>query len=229
MLITPLDYDGDNVYINPAHIFGHKRDGPCNLKSVIPVTNLCIKNKDVLAAGIVISTVTQESWLARGPEDVYIRNAAHTFACLDKIVKDDNGDIEHCGDCTKVASSCDICIFEDRYTRGLIDLSYFEDLLQLQNKETKDVLKKFNNGCVLFMTVCQLQAKHWNEFSLHYKKQSVAFPVYPSFNGVSPSYVDCINELLVLPENEQMLKYNRMLKVREYIENPTPIEGIPWW
>lgn len=231
MSITPLDYDNDNVYINPARIFGHKREGPCSLKSTVPVTDLCIKNKDTLAAGIVIGIVVQESWLDNGTEDVYIRNAAHTFACLDKIVKDDNGDIHHCGDCTKVSCSCNICIFESKYTEGLTDLSYFEDLLQLQNKETKDLLKGFDDICVLFMTVCQLQAKHWNKCSDYYTKcfaEKVPYSAY-KFDEVCPDYIDCLNELLALPLSEQMDKYNRMLRVMEYIEHPTPIEGIPWW
>ena len=228
MSVTHLPY-ANEAYINPIHVFGHKRDGPYKLKSTIPVTDMLIKNKDAFSAGVVIGTVTQESWLDNGRDDVYIRNAAHSFACIDKIVKDNNGDIEHCGDCTKVSCSCDICIFENKYLEGLLDLSYFEDLLQIQNEEIKNKLKQFTNQCVLFMTICQFQAKHWIECMEYYKKKYNEGGLMVPFNQVCPSYIDCLNEFLAMQEDEQMILYNRMLKVREYIENPIPIEGIPWW
>ena len=206
-------------FISPKHIFGHKRKSITELESSICVKDMCLKNKDVLAASIVINNVTQSDWVGVTSCDSYIAKAAHSFACLDDI----KSCPQHSGDCTLQAASCNICIFEGYYAQGLIDLSYFEQLIECQDKEIKDKLNKFNI-CILFMTICQLQEKFWNKRREEYSSNQQHSTVIDY-----PSYIKSLNEFLEMSEEEQMVKYNRMVKVYEFIQNPTKIEGIPWW
>lgn len=133
----------------------------------------------------------------------------------------------HFGDCVKQAISCNICIFEGYYCEGLLDLSYFQSLIDYQDKEVKDKLAKFNT-CILFMTICQLQENYWNEYTAHI---SAGFKnnIQTTFTKEFLNYIDCLNQFLGMTEEEQMVKYARMEKVYEYIQNPTKIDGIPWW
>lgn len=53
----------DMISINPKDIFGHKRKSIGELESSVCVKNMCLKNKDVFAASIIIKSVTQSSWM----------------------------------------------------------------------------------------------------------------------------------------------------------------------
>ena len=47
-----------NEYLaNPAHVFGHRRKSMYDLTSLIDVKEMCYKNKNAFAAGIIISGV----------------------------------------------------------------------------------------------------------------------------------------------------------------------------
>ena len=148
--------------------------------------------------------------------DKYIKEAAYRYALLESVDKDRG---IHGGDCTKVCGSCSLCVNEGLYVEGLCDLSFFEELLRIQPTEIKT---KYDDSCVLFMTICQFQEKYWNEFDQHYKKHGC-------YDKECPTYIECLREFFSLSDNEQDEKYNRMKKVKEYVDNPTPIEGIPWW
>ena len=204
---------------NPAHIFGHRRKSPYDLISLIDVKDMCYKNKNAFAAGIMIHGVYNTFFHKNdNKNDRYIREAAYRFASLETVNKDRG---IHGGDCTKACGSCSLCINEGLYVEGLCDLCYFEDLINIQSTEIKT---KYDDSTVLFMTICQLQEKYWNDFDQHYDEHGCF-----EKGKNPPDYVECLRKFFSLPENEQQEKYNRMVKVKEYIDNPTPIEGIPWW
>jgi hypothetical protein len=210
MSLIDLSYSNEAL-IDPTYLFGHVRKNSSDLTSMVSVKDICMKNKDAFVAGII----SHIAWgqLGNGKEDLYIRGTAWILVVLDDVEKDDGA---HCGDCTKVAVSCNICICESIFAEGISNLSYFKDLLEVQNEKIKSQLSKFDN-CILFMTICQFEEKYWNDFTNSYKELKI------------PTYFESLKVFMEMSEDEQNERYDRMKKVREYIENPIPIEGIPWW
>jgi len=211
--------------INPAYIFGHQRQNVNSLTSTVSVKELCLKNKDTFASGLISNSICVAFFDNKYPEDFYIRKAAIRLAVLDDV---ENNVDKHCGNCTKVASTCLVCLSETIYTDGLENLSYFDSLLQKQNKESKNILSRFTDTCILFMTICQLQETYWNEYA-EFCKKNFAIGCFDCYDKDCPEYDESLKDFLAMSRETQDEKYERMKKVREYIENPTPIEGIPWW
>jgi hypothetical protein len=67
-----------------------------------------------------------------------------------------------------------------------------------------------------------LQLCCWDDFDNYYKENK-------SFKLNITTYFESLKTFMEMTEDGQNERYNRMKKVREYIENPTPVEGIPWW
>lgn len=200
----------NEAYINAKYVFGHQRRNEYNLVSHVSVKDLMLKNKDVLAVAVVMNTAKESHWNAREGEDVYIRMCAYTFACLDD-------DLAHCGDCICVACSCNTCRYERYYCEALVEICYFEDLIQIQSSEIKELIKNYDIN-ILLLVVMQMTQSYWDNWKSNYD------------NGImDPNSETCLREFLALSVEEQQEKYNRMVKVMEYINNPVKIEGIPWW
>ncbi len=213
----------DDIYINGKYIFGHNRKSNTEFYSTVSVKELLLKNKDVFAAGIIDHTVSDFAFHNQGTDDLYISASAWCIANVDDI----NG---HYGDCTKACSTCTLCMVESIYTDGLTELVCFDGLLNKLDTNNKNKLAKYDS-CILFMTICQFQEEYWKEFSSHYderfsKKDNNAISNYEK---ECPTYTKSLEIFLNMTDEEQLEKYNRMKLVREYIENPTKIEGIPWW
>lgn len=210
-MLTNLPYNNEYT-IKSKHIFGHIRKNESKLISTISVKELCTKNKNALAAGIIYNGVTDILSLNNDIEDIYIRQSAHTYALLDDR---ETLNSLHNGDCVKMPMSCITCICEDIYTTGLCELSYFEELINFQQDDKIiNKLSKFDT-CILYMTVHQYGEYYWHN--------------YQTSNIELLSDYDYLLQFLSLSDDEQYVKYNRMKKIREYIENPIIIEGIPWW
>lgn len=135
---------------------------------------------------------------------------AYTFACLDDTQ-------EHGGDCTYAPSTCITCLYETYYCEALVQIAYFEDLLQIQPKEIKEMLIKYND-IILLLTVLQMTQSYWDNWQHNYDNHIK-----------EPDSESCLREFLTLSAEEQHERYKRMEKVMNYVNNPIPIEGIPWW
>lgn len=207
----------DDFYVDGKYIFGHvKTDN--KFYSTVSVKELLLKNRDVFAAGVVQHATSDIAFYSNNEQDPYIRASAYWMAILNE--SDETGD--HYGDCTKACGPCTLCHTECIYLDGLSDLIYFETLLRRNNLQGYDT-------CILFMTICQFTEEYWtnyiNTVSQHYKSDIREF----NYDTECPTYEESLKVFLAMPEEEQLTKYNRMKLVREYIENPTPIENIPWW
>jgi hypothetical protein len=155
---------------------------------------------DDLLAIACASMTAKDNQFCEGDEDIYIRCVAWAIACLNQCD-------HHCGDCTGVPQSCIKCIFEEAYGNALRDLCYFDDLLQIQ------FIKKYNTT-ILLMTIIQMQESYWDDFL---------------GGGILPEYDVLLKQFLDLSKEEQEEQYNRMVKVMDYVKNPVPLDGIPWW
>lgn len=217
--------EDNDIYVNPKYIFGHNRKSNIEFYSTVSVEKLLLKNKDVLAAGIIDHTVTDYAFHDKGPEDLYIRASAWWIAHFGGTYKDG-----HTGDCTKLPASCSLCMLESLYTDGLSNILCFDELISKLDEDSKNKLSGYNS-CILFMTICQLQEEYWREFSDYCKEYYTIEDNKPpcNFTKDCSSYKELLQKFLNMTEEEQLEKYNRMKLVREYIENPTKIEGIPWW
>jgi len=212
----------DDIYINGKYIFGHNRKSITEFYSTVLVEDLLLKNKDVFAAGIIDRGVSDFAF-HKGTDDLYIRASAWYIAQLDNI----HG---HYGDCTKACGSCTRCIIESLYTDGLTELVCFDNLINKLDINNKNKLAKYDS-CILFMTICQFQEEYWRGFSdrckEHFSKKDNTMIL--KYEKECPTCSESLETFLNMTEEEQLEKYNRMKLVREYIENPTKIQGIPWW
>lgn len=220
MQIQLTDINTDQLSIYPCYIFGHVRKSYSDFISLIPVKDLFMKNRDILAVSAVMKGSYEPCFHQRQDHDLYVVTAAYIIASLDSADTDKG---IHCGDCTKVPATCTTCLYEGQYAEALMDLSYFNDLVQVQNNEIKEILKKFNDSTVLFMVICQFREIYWINFKKSYNETG-------KFSDDScPDYKDSLTEFLQTSEDNQMSLYKRMETVKSYVMNPTAIEGIPWW
>lgn len=204
-----LPYNNE-LCVSTKYVFGHERINSSKLISHISVKEMMLKNKAVMAVASVSNTARESNWNAKEGQDVYIRMVAYMYACLEDTTT-------HCGDCICVSCSCITCMYESYYCEALGDISYFEDLLQIQPAEIKQILNKYDT-IILLMTLMQMIQPYWDNFMVNYN------------NKVEDPNIDsCLRTFLSLTEGEQQEKYQRMVKVWEYVNNPIKIEGIPWW
>lgn len=209
--------------INPAYLFGHRKNDVIGLFSMISVKELCLKNKDAFAAGLIIYSVYDSYFDTKNSTDYYIKKAAISFSILDDVEKC-KGYHKHI--CEKPSFSCPMCIYESRYIDGLFELSHFETVLSGQSDIIKNELKRFDNTCILFMTICQMQEIYWFNYSESLLNH-VKFDFVPSeYDKECPEYEDSLNDFLIMSKDNQNERYERMKKIREYIENPYKINNI---
>ena len=224
----------DKVHtINPKYVFGHQRGPNHNdFISKISVKELLLQNPDVLAVAVMgYAPCDQEFHKGTGNEDIYINAIAHKLAIIDLT----NG--IHCGDCIKVASSCEICMLETYYVDGLSLISYFDDFLEKMETSTKDTIKQYD-PIILLMTLLQMQEIYWTAFTNNLDakyKDAARTPgtvCHPDDFSHLDKYLDIEKSLtmfLDFPVEKQQELYSRMEKVRQFAINPDKVEGIPWW
>lgn len=214
--------------IRTKYVFGHKRTNIADLKSTISVKDMCMANKDAFIAGLVENGVSDGTFYKsiNDDYDMYINMIAHRLAMLDDTEKHPG---LHYGDCVCIACTCNLCSCEGIYVAGLAYLSDFEESLRNKSPEVKDKIKRFDNECILFITILQIVEEYWNQYSEYSSKCFANGNTRVDYSPNIPDEKQLFEIFLNMTDEEQDKRYNRMKKVREYAENPFPIEGIPWW
>lgn len=192
--------------MNQSALFDHVRTSVQDLQSTISVKDMFLNNKDLLAISIVQHTVVQP-WRKNESVDAYINQAAWSLAMIDKLT------LDHCGDCTKLAAPCETCVFEIGYLEAMEILADYDKVIVGFDKYNK---------VILMMTVMALAEKYWTKYKDDLKQDNDQKLTEFDENSL-------FEEFLNLTEQEQDLNYARMKALRDYLDNPVKIEGIPWW
>jgi len=156
-------------------------------------------NPVAFAVGVLNYAVTHPDRFTEYKTDKYRAWAAWAFAIL-------NDKPVHFGDCTGVESSCVLCMLEEFY------------------KDGEEILEDFRELCVedvsLMLGTITLDEEYWREFEKWVKGERETTPE-------SLEFLDLLVSFWKHPEKDVVME--RMKAYIEYIKNPYPIEGIPWW
>lgn len=170
--------------------FGHVRNN--GLQSSVYVRDLFLVNKGLLALSVVEEVVYNSPWLNK-TGDVYINYTSDKLAILNNLT------LDHCGDCTAIPATCQVCLFESYYLEAL-------ELLATYNKIVGDEFPKYNR-ITLIMTIMQLAEKYWLKYTENITQPMTEYDENSLFE-----------EFKNLSELKQDLKYTRMDNLRDYIE-----------
>jgi hypothetical protein len=183
-------------------LFGHVRKSQTEFISTNSIKDICMTNKEIFAVSIILCIVQEPGSYDNFGVDKYIACAAYKLALLDSDF--------HSGDCICEAATCIKCVNEESFISGI---EFIKELAP--NDESIDQI-------TFAMCVASLAEEYWIAF---YEKE--LHTIYDDDN--IPSSQNLIDKFLQLKDDEKSTLIARMKNVRDYIENPYPVNEIPWW